>query len=109
MSGTTVPALVLGRLGQKNEKNGFERYGQKNKNKKKYKGSDALDRRCLLSGRFLRSHWASFSHGRVSWVTGFVCHRSARTGFRAVTTPLLLVGFLGGPPEEPHHLRNQNL
>ena len=30
-------ALVLGRFGQKNEKNRFERYGQNNKNKK-YKG-----------------------------------------------------------------------
>jgi len=33
VSGTMVRALVLGRFGQKNEKNRFERYGQKtNKN-----------------------------------------------------------------------------
>jgi len=61
VSGTTVRAVVLGRFGQKKMKK-IDLKGtaeQTNTNNKIYKGGDALDRRCLLSGRFC-SAWVGF-------------------------------------------------
>ena len=59
VSSATVRSLVLGRFGQKIEKNRFLKDTAKktNKNKKRYKGGDALGRRYLLSGRICLA-WA---------------------------------------------------